>query len=70
VEKYLVHWKRFMAEYDIWIKRENLGNAKKILEEFEGRMNVEVRRQEKLDMAEEQDFIYSKNVVWVGQWKI
>jgi len=26
------------------------------LEEFEGRMNAEVRRQEKLDMAEEKDF--------------
>jgi len=26
------------------------------LEEFERRMNVEVRRQEKLDMAEERDF--------------
>ena len=27
-----------------------------MLEEFEGRMNAEVRRQEKLDMAEEKDF--------------
>jgi len=27
-----------------------------VLEEFEGRMNTEVRRQEKLDMAEEKDF--------------
>jgi len=26
------------------------------LEEFEGRMNVEVRKQEKLDMVEEKDF--------------
>jgi len=26
------------------------------LEEFEGRMNTEVRRQEKLNMAEEKDF--------------
>jgi len=26
------------------------------LEEFEGRMNVEVRRQEKLDIAEEKNF--------------
>jgi len=28
----------------------------KVLEEFEGRMNAEVRRQEKIDMAEERDF--------------
>ena len=27
-----------------------------MLEEFEGRMNAEVRRQEKLDIAEEKDF--------------
>ena len=26
------------------------------MEEFKGRMNAEVRRQEKLDMAEEKDF--------------
>jgi len=26
------------------------------LEEFEGRMNAEVRRQEKIDMAKEKDF--------------
>jgi len=26
------------------------------LKEFEGRMNVDVRRQEKIDMAEERDF--------------
>ena len=31
----------------------NIGEA---LEEFEGRMNAEVRRQEKIDMAEERDF--------------
>jgi len=27
-----------------------------VLEEFEGRMNTEVRRQKKLDMAEQKDF--------------
>jgi len=27
-----------------------------VLEEFEGRMNTEVRRQEKLDMVEKKDF--------------
>ena len=31
-------------------------NAKKLVVEFEGRMNTEVRRQEKLDLAEEKDF--------------
>ena len=56
VDKYLVQWKGFTAEYDIWERREDLGNAREVLEEFEGRMNTEVRRQEKLDMAEEKDF--------------
>ena len=31
-------------------------NVEEVLEEFEGRMNVKVRRQEKIDMAEERDF--------------
>jgi len=45
-----------MAEHNTWERKENLGNARKVVEEFEGRMNAEVRRQEKLDMAEEKDF--------------
>ena len=45
-----------MAESDIWKKKEDLGNVKEALEEFERRMNVEVRRQEKLDLIEERDF--------------
>ena len=56
VEKYLVWWKEFMAEGDIQERKENLKNAGKALEEFEERMNTEVRRQEKIDMAEERDF--------------
>ena len=31
-------------------------NAGEALEEFEGRMNAEIRRQEKIDMAKERDF--------------
>jgi len=56
VEKYLVQWKEFIAEEDIWERKENLKNAGEALKEFEERMNVEVRRQEKIDMAEERDF--------------
>ena len=56
VEKYLVRWKGFMAEGDIWERKENLKNAGEALEEFKGRMNAEIRRQEKIDMAEEKDF--------------
>ena len=56
VEKYLVWWKGFMAEGDTWEKLENLKNAGEALEEFEGRMNAEIRRQEKIDMAEKRYF--------------
>ena len=56
VEKYLVRWKGFMAENNIWEKEEDLENAKELVDEFEGRLNVEVRRQEKLDTAEKKDF--------------
>ena len=56
VEKYLVWWKGFMVEGDTWERIESLKNVGEALEEFEGRMNVEIRRQEKIDMAEERDF--------------
>jgi len=56
MEKYLVRWKGFMAEHDIWEKEENLGNARETIEEFEGKMNAEVKRQEKLDMMGKKNF--------------
>ena len=31
-------------------------NAEEALEEFKGRMNVEIRRQERIDITEERDF--------------
>jgi len=34
-DKYLVHWKGFMAESDTWEGRENLENAKEVITEFE-----------------------------------
>jgi len=33
-----------------------LENAKKVVAEFEGRLNAEIRRQEKLDRTEERNF--------------
>jgi len=56
VEKYLVQWKGFTAEGDTWERKENLKNAEEALEEFEGRMNTEIKRQEKIDMIGERDF--------------
>jgi len=51
-----VQWKRLTVEHDIWERKENLKNMKEVVAEFEGRMNAEVRQQEKLDMVEERDF--------------
>ena len=56
VEKYLIWWKGFMAEGDIWERKENLKNTEEALKEFEKRMITEIRRQEKIDMAEERNF--------------
>ena len=51
-----MRWKGFIVEHDTWERKKDLENAREALEEFEGRMNTEVRRQEKLDMAEKKDF--------------
>jgi len=45
-----------MAESDTWEKREDLENAREALEEFGRRIDAEVRKQERIDMAEEKDF--------------
>jgi len=46
VEKYLIRWKRFMAEGNTWERRENLKNAEKLIEEFE-QGGIKVRSQER-----------------------
>ena len=56
VDKYLVRWKRFTAEYDSWEKEEDLENARELVNKFEGGLSVEIRRQEKIDMMEEREF--------------
>jgi len=56
VEKYLVCWQRFTLEHDTWKNEENLGNAREVVEKFEGRMSTEIRKQEKLDRIEEKNF--------------
>jgi len=56
VVKYLVQWKGFTVEHDSWKRKEDLESTRKVVTEFEGRVNVEVKRQEKLDMAEEKNF--------------
>ena len=42
-EKFLVRWKGYTAEEDIWENRENLENAKELVEEFEREYGEEVK---------------------------
>jgi len=41
-EKFLVRWKGYMAGKDTWENRENLENAKELVEEFEREHGEEV----------------------------
>ena len=52
----MVQWKEFTVEHDSWEKEKDLENTKEVVVEFEGRMNAEIREQEKLNLAEEKDF--------------
>ena len=62
-----------MVKHNLWENKEDLENTREIVEEFEGKMNAEVRRQEKLDMVEKRRFqkggvtreVYSKDVIQV-----
>jgi len=49
VERYLVQWKGFIAESNTWEKKEDLENAKELVDEFEGRLETEVRRQKGIE---------------------
>ena len=54
--KYLVQWKRFIAEYDTWERKKDLENTKEVVTKFKERLSTEVKRQEKLDIAEKKYF--------------
>ena len=54
--KYLIYLKKFIVESNIWKKKENLKNIKEAIADFEERMGAKVKKQEKLDLIEEQDF--------------
>jgi len=51
-----VYWKRFTAENNIWKKEEDLKNTRKIVIKFKGKLSIEVKKQEKLDLTKERDF--------------
>jgi len=39
-----VQWKEFTTESNTWEREENLGNARELVNEFEGRLSAEVRK--------------------------
>ena len=43
-EKFLVRWKGYTVEEDTWENRENLGNAKELVEEFEREYEEKVEK--------------------------
>jgi len=49
IEKYLVYWKRFMTENNTWEKKENLENARDLVDKFKERIGTEVRKQEGIE---------------------
>jgi len=51
-EKFLVQWKGYIVEEDIWESRKNLENAKELVKEFKreyGKEAKEIRRQKEED---------------------
>ena len=45
-----------MVKHDSWEREKDLENTKDVVAEFEERMSIEIRRQEKLNKIEERDF--------------
>jgi len=44
VNKYLVRWKGFIVENDIWEREKDLENVRKLVDKFEGRLETKVRQ--------------------------
>jgi len=53
-EKFLVRWKGDTAEGDTWKDRENLENAKELVEEFEKEYGKEVKELRRQEFEEEE----------------
>jgi len=53
-EKFLVRWKGYTVEEDTWESRENLGNAKELVEEFEREYREEAEELRQQELEEEE----------------
>ena len=49
IDKYLVQWKGFMTKNDIWEKKKDLENTRELVDKFEGKLSIKVRRQERIE---------------------
>jgi len=49
----LIYWK---VENDIYVREKDLENVKKAIVEFERRLSIGIRRQEKLNIVEKKNF--------------
>ena len=49
IKKYLVCQKGFIVENDTWEKEKNLENTRELVNEFEGKLSVEVKRQKGIE---------------------
>jgi len=56
-DKYLVQWKGFTVESDTWEERENLGNAKEAIEEFEREYRWDI---EEVNQQEREERIFER----------
>ena len=57
-----MQWKGFTVEHNSWKREKDLENAKKLVAEFEGKIKVEVRRQDQVEERVARK-IYGKDVV-------
>jgi len=54
-EKFLVKWKEYMAEEDTWESRENLENAKELVNKFEREYGEEAKELRQQKQKEEEN---------------
>ena len=55
VNRYLVQWKGFTAENDIWEKEEDLGHTRDLVDEFKERLGAEVRKQKQIEQKKDKE---------------
>jgi len=61
-DKYLVRWKRCMAEEDTWENKENLKNASELVEEFEKQYRREEEEETRQQEMEEEKNVFNREL--------